>query len=239
MFAGTAPVGDPHLVHPDGEGSISAALQDQVGRWLFVHVAQVVLAPFLAFAVLLLLRGIESLAATISRVALLFWLVFFSTYDALVGIASGVLVRQATASAGRSGRPSPRRPTSSSTATSAGTSRGSPSSRRWRGSRSHSEPQWALRGAGANWLTTAAAALSALFAFHYGYAAFVGLIALIVAAFLWERGGSVGGRPSGGCTDPVALPGALHHGPARRPLLLGALTGRRRPPGPRWAARTS
>ena len=45
----------------------------------------------------------------------------------------------------------------------------------------------ALRGAGADWLTTVAAALSALFAAHAGYVAFVGLIALIVAAFLWER----------------------------------------------------
>ena len=36
------------LVHPSGEGDIYAELQDQVGRWLFVHVAQVVLAPFLA-----------------------------------------------------------------------------------------------------------------------------------------------------------------------------------------------
>jgi hypothetical protein len=45
----------------------------------------------------------------------------------------------------------------------------------------------ALRGAGADWLTTVAAALSALFAFHASYPAFVGLIALLVAAFLWER----------------------------------------------------
>jgi hypothetical protein len=118
------------LVHPSGEGDIYAELQDQVGRWLFVHVAQVVLAPFLAIAVWLLLRGIESLAATISRVALVFWLVFFSTYDALAGIATGVSSGRPTASAGRSGRASRRRPTSPSTATSAGTSRGSASSRR-------------------------------------------------------------------------------------------------------------
>jgi hypothetical protein len=45
----------------------------------------------------------------------------------------------------------------------------------------------ALRGAGADWLTTVAAALSALFAFHAGYPAMIGLLALLVAAFLWER----------------------------------------------------
>ena len=46
----------------------------------------------------------------------------------------------------------------------------------------------ALRGAGADWLTTVAAALSALFAFHAGYPAMVGLIALLVTAFLWSEG---------------------------------------------------
>ena len=175
------------LVHPSGEGEISAALQDEVGRWLFVHVAQVVLAPFLALAVWLLLRGIESLAATISRVALVFWLVFFSTYDALAGIASGVLVRQANSVSGEE------RASFSEAADFLFDSHIS-GNISWFGV--VAAVTWvivaiaaavALRGAGADWLTTAAAALSALFAFHAGYPAFVGLIALLVAAFLWER----------------------------------------------------
>jgi hypothetical protein len=175
------------LVHPSGEGEISAALQDEVGRWLFVHVAQVVLAPFLALAVWLLLQGIESLAATISRVALVFWLVFFSTYDALAGIASGVLVRQANSVSGEE------RASFSEAADFLFDSHIS-GNISWFGV--VAAVTWvivataaavALRGAGANWLTTAAAALSALFAFHAGYPAFIGLIALLVAAFLWER----------------------------------------------------
>jgi hypothetical protein len=175
------------VVHPSGEGDIYAELQDQVGRWLFVHVAQVVLAPFLALAVWLLLRGIESLAATISRVALVFWLVFFSTYDALAGIATGVLVRQANSVSGEE---------RSGFADAADFSFDSHISGNisWFGVVAGGT--WiivaiaaavALRGAGADWLTTVAAALSALFAFHAGYAAMVGLIALLVAAFLWER----------------------------------------------------
>ena len=175
------------VVHPSGEGEISADLQDQVGRWLFVHVAQVVLTPFLAFAVWRLLRGIESLAATISRVALVFWMVFFSTYDALAGIATGVLVRQANSVSGEE------RASFSEAADFLFDSQIS------------GNVSWfavvagvawvivalaaavALRGAGADWLTTVAAALSALFAAHAGYVAMVGLIALLVAAFLWER----------------------------------------------------
>ena len=175
------------LVHPSGQGDIYAELQDQVGRWLFVHVAQVVLAPFLAIAVWLLLRGIESLAATISRVALLFWLVFFSTYDALAGIASGVLVRQADSVSGEE---------RAAFAEAADFLFDSHIGGNVSWFAVVAAVAWvtvalgaavALRGAGANWLTTAAAALSALFGFHAGYAAFVGLIALLVAAFLWER----------------------------------------------------
>lgn len=173
--------------HPEGEGDAYASLHDQVGRWLFVHVAQVVLAPFLAIAVWLLLRGIASVAATISRVALVFWLVFFSTYDALAGIGTGVLVRQANSVSGEE---------RASFAEAADFFFDSHISGylSWFGA--VATVAWvvvalaaavALRGAGADWLTTAAAALSALFAFHAGYPAMVGLIALLVAAFLWER----------------------------------------------------
>ena len=189
------------LVHPSGEGDIYAELQDQVGRWLFVHVAQVVLAPFLAIAVWLLLRGIESLAATISRVALVFWLVFFSTYDALAGIASGVLVRQANSVSGEE---------RASFAEAADFLFDSHIGGNISWFAFVAGAAWvsvalaaavALRGAGADWLTTVAAALSALFAAHAGYVAFVGLIALIVAAFLWERR-----RAQSGVAPQAAVP---------------------------------
>jgi hypothetical protein len=198
------------LVHPSGEGDIYESLQDQVGRWLFVHVAQVVLAPFLALAIWLLLRGIDSLAATISRVALVFWLVFFSTYDALAGIATGVLVRQAN-SVSEEER--------AGFADAADFSFDSHISGNisWFGV--VAAVTWvvvaiaaavALRGAGANWLTTAAAALSALFAFHASYPAFVGLIALLVAAFLWERR-----RARSGAAPRSAVPTAEAGGQVR------------------------
>jgi hypothetical protein len=175
--------------HPDGgDDNIYAELSDEVGRWLFVHVAQVVLAPFLALAVWLLLRGIASLAATISRVALVFWLVFFSTYDSLAGIGTGVLVRQANSVSGEE------RAAFAEAADFFFFDSHISGNISWFGL--VATVAWvvvalaaavALRGAGADWLTTVAAALSALFAFHAGYPAMVGLIALLVAAFLWER----------------------------------------------------
>ena len=70
-------------------------------RWLFVHYAQLVLTPFLAFAVWRLLDGIRSTAATISRVALAAWMIFFSAYDATAGVATGLLARHADNLSGR------------------------------------------------------------------------------------------------------------------------------------------
>jgi hypothetical protein len=44
--------------------------------------------------------GITSCAATVSRVMLVIWLVFFSVYDAPAGVGTGVLVMQAAGTAG-------------------------------------------------------------------------------------------------------------------------------------------
>jgi hypothetical protein len=88
------------FVHPDGEDQLSEAIADDANRWIFVHAAQLVLTPFLAAGVWMLLLGIESVAARVARIALAFWMVFFSAFDAVAGLASGVLVRHATSLAG-------------------------------------------------------------------------------------------------------------------------------------------
>ena len=67
---------------------------------LFVHITQLVLAPFVAFALWTILRGINSIAATVSRTAMVIWLVSFSVYDSLAGVGTGVLVRQAASTSG-------------------------------------------------------------------------------------------------------------------------------------------
>jgi hypothetical protein len=75
------------LLHPEEP-------QDSA-RWVFVHYAQLVLTPFLAFAVWNVLEGIHSQAATVSRAALAVWMVSFSAYDATAGLATGLLARHA------------------------------------------------------------------------------------------------------------------------------------------------
>jgi hypothetical protein len=77
---------------PEGDGAFDG-INDVVDRWLLVHVGQLILTPLLFLAVWHLLDGLTSTAARVSRCALVVWTVFFSAYDAVQGIATGVLVR--------------------------------------------------------------------------------------------------------------------------------------------------
>lgn len=88
------------IVHPEDEGGLYEGIADQTGRWLFVHLGQLVLIPFLAAGVWMLLGRIQSVAGAVARAALALWMVFFSAFDAIAGIATGVLARHANSLAG-------------------------------------------------------------------------------------------------------------------------------------------
>jgi hypothetical protein len=83
------------LVHPMGDGGAYDELDDQVGLWLGVHFAQLVLALGLAMVFWVLLAGRTGTAATVARLALPVWLVAFSAFDSVTGIASGLAVHHA------------------------------------------------------------------------------------------------------------------------------------------------
>jgi len=82
------------LFHPAGEGETVtyAEVQDEVTAWLVVHLGMMLFIPLMALAVYLLLRGIESAAATVSRMALVPFVVFYGAYEVLLGIGAGILV---------------------------------------------------------------------------------------------------------------------------------------------------
>ena len=89
------------LFHPNPtDPSPYEGIKDVVDRWLIVHVGQLILAPFVFLAVWRLLDGLHSTAATVSRCALVVWAVFFSAYDTVQGIATGLLIRYANGLAG-------------------------------------------------------------------------------------------------------------------------------------------
>jgi hypothetical protein len=82
------------LFHPTGEGETItyAELQDEVTAFLVVHLGMMLFIPLMAVAVYLLLRGIEGTAASVSRIALVPFVVFYGAYEVLLGIGTGILV---------------------------------------------------------------------------------------------------------------------------------------------------
>jgi hypothetical protein len=83
------------LVHPQGNGSVYDELEDKVALWLGVHFAQLVLALGLALVFWVVLAGRAGTAATVARLALPVWLVSFSAFDSVTGLASGLAVHHA------------------------------------------------------------------------------------------------------------------------------------------------
>jgi hypothetical protein len=78
-------------IHPtDQEATIYGSVRDQIGPWLTVHLVLLVGFPLLALATYVLLDGLVGRAATVARVSLLFFLAFYTAYEAIVGLATGI-----------------------------------------------------------------------------------------------------------------------------------------------------
>ncbi len=69
-------------------------VQDEVTEMLAVHVGMMLFIPLIAVAVYLLLRGVQGTAAQISRIALVPFVVLFSAWETLQGIATGILAAE-------------------------------------------------------------------------------------------------------------------------------------------------
>jgi hypothetical protein len=78
--------------HPPGGENVYEGVREDVSAWLFVHVGFLFVTPLLAIAAYLLLSGLQSRAAAVSRVALVFFLVFYTAYEVTVGVGTAILV---------------------------------------------------------------------------------------------------------------------------------------------------
>jgi hypothetical protein len=79
------------LLHPTGDGEdLYPVVSDEVTAWLIVHVGTLLFVPLIAAAVYLLLRGVEGTAARVSRVALGSFVLFYVTFEVLIGIGVGL-----------------------------------------------------------------------------------------------------------------------------------------------------
>jgi hypothetical protein len=81
------------LFHPGGDGKdMYGDVHDKVTPWLAVHLGTMLFIPLLAAAVYLLVRDIGGTAARIARIAIVPFALFYTIWEALQGIATGVLI---------------------------------------------------------------------------------------------------------------------------------------------------
>jgi hypothetical protein len=173
--------------------AIYEGLRHDVGLWIGVHVAQLVLATGLGAALWLAVRGRHGPAATLTRLAIPVYLVFFAAFDSVAGIASGLALHHAGSLSGDE------RAGAVSTAEYL-------LDNRWAGDMSAlwSVAQVALvvailgtattlRRAGASRLTWIAGFVGVLTCMHAGPPAAVGLVALGTALWTAERQGALRG----------------------------------------------
>ena len=80
------------LKHPNDEGEkIYQSVRPVVDDWILVHITLLLAFPFLALAAFLLLDGLRGRAATVARVALVFFAVIYTAWEVMVGLSTGIL----------------------------------------------------------------------------------------------------------------------------------------------------
>jgi hypothetical protein len=84
------------LLHPLPDWAhIVDSLAPRWTLWMAVHVAQLVLVPLLVFSVWMLLDGLTGRLPSLARAALIVFAAFYSAFDTIVGLGTGLLVRRA------------------------------------------------------------------------------------------------------------------------------------------------
>jgi hypothetical protein len=78
--------------HPPGGENVYEGVKEDVDAWMLVHTTFLLVTPLLGLAAFVLVHGLTSRAATVSRIALVFFLVFYTAYESNVGVGTGVLV---------------------------------------------------------------------------------------------------------------------------------------------------
>jgi hypothetical protein len=78
--------------HP-ADPTLAVALRGDLARWTLIHVGLLVALPLLMLQLLHALRGDDSRAADVARVAAVVATAFYAAFESLVGLGTGVLVR--------------------------------------------------------------------------------------------------------------------------------------------------
>ncbi|HEY4036218.1 MAG TPA: hypothetical protein VGL94_19840 [Ktedonobacteraceae bacterium] len=88
------------LFHPTFSGDVFDAVSPRLNWWITLHFLQLPLFCLLALSVYLLLDGVHGMVATLSKVALGIFVIFYPALDAILGIGTGALVSYGQGMAG-------------------------------------------------------------------------------------------------------------------------------------------
>jgi hypothetical protein len=83
--------------HPDvpDPDNVYGGLRDEVTTYQIVHVGTLLFIPLMGIALYMLVRDLPGKAATISRVAIGPFVLFYSAWETVIGLATGALVQHA------------------------------------------------------------------------------------------------------------------------------------------------
>jgi hypothetical protein len=85
------------LFHPLNDGAFSELIDSNIGAWITVHLGMGIFVPLFAGVIYLLLRGVKSTAATVSRIGLAVFAVLYAAWELVLGVGSGILAHETDA----------------------------------------------------------------------------------------------------------------------------------------------
>jgi hypothetical protein len=85
------------LFHPLGDGDFSEIIDGNIGAWITVHLGMGIFVPLFAGVIYLLLRGVKSTAATVSRIGLAVFAVLYAAWELILGVGTGILAHETDA----------------------------------------------------------------------------------------------------------------------------------------------
>lgn len=83
------------LFHQDPGGGVYDSLRDSPSRWLLVHLGSIVFIGLIAGVLWFVLSDLTGVAASIARVAIVPFVLFYGAGEAVLGVATAVLTKHA------------------------------------------------------------------------------------------------------------------------------------------------
>ncbi|WP_343161658.1 hypothetical protein [Natrialba sp. INN-245] len=81
-------------IHPHGGENMYESLAPVADTWYYIHVVLLPLFGLLGISLYVLLNGYSGPVATIGRIGAAIYLVFYLGFEAIAGIATGILIRE-------------------------------------------------------------------------------------------------------------------------------------------------